>query len=38
VRGYGASVEIDVTAGRPSFRHISLEAIANGLNARREVA
>ena len=38
VRGYGASVEIDVTAGRPSFRHISLEAISNGLNARREVA
>ena len=38
VRGYGANVEIDVTAGRPSFRHISLEAIANGLNARREVA
>jgi len=38
VRGYGASVEIDVIAGRPSFRHISLEAIANGLNARREVA
>lgn len=38
VRGYGASVEIDVTAGRPSFRHISLEAIASGLNARREVA
>jgi len=38
VRGYGASVEIDVTSGRPSFRHISLEAIANGLNARREVA
>ena len=37
VRGYGASVQIDVTAGRPSFRHISLEAIANGLNARRTV-
>ena len=37
VRGYGANVEIDVTAGRPSFRHISLEAIANGLNARRTV-
>ena len=37
-RGYGANVEINVTAGRPSFRHISLEAIASGLNARREVA
>ncbi len=38
VRGYAANVEIDVTAGRPSFRHISLEAIARGLNARREIA
>jgi hypothetical protein len=38
VRGYGANVEINITAGRPSFRHVSLEAIGNGLNARREVA
>ena len=37
-RGYGASVEINVTAGCPSFRHVSLDAIANGLNARTEVA
>ena len=37
-RGYAASVEIDVTAGRPSFRHVSLEAIAGGANARREIA
>jgi hypothetical protein len=37
-RGYGAQVEINVTAGCPSFRHVNLEAIANGLNARTEVA
>ena len=37
-RGYGAQVEINVTAGCPSFRHVNLEAIANGLNARREIA
>ena len=37
-RGYGAQVEINVTAGIPSFRHVNLEAIANGLNARTEVA
>jgi len=37
-RGYGASIEINVLAGRPSFRHLSLEAIGVGANARREVA
>jgi len=37
-RGYGASIEINVTSGRPSFRHLSLEAIGVGANARREVA
>ena len=37
-RGYAANVEIDVTAGRPSFRHVSVEAIAGGANARREIA
>ena len=37
-RGYAANVELDVTAGRPIFRHISLEAIASGLNTRREIA
>ena len=37
-RGYGCQVEINVTAGCPSFRHVNLEAIANGLNARREIA
>ena len=41
-RGYAASVEIDVqasgSAGSPSFRHVSLEAIAGGANARREIA
>ena len=37
-RGYAASVEIDVQSGRPSFRHVSLEAIAGGANARREIA
>ena len=37
-RGYGAEVEINVTAGRPSFRHVSLEAIGVGAAARREIA
>ena len=37
-RGYGAQVEINVTAGCPSFRHVSLDAIADGLNIRAEVA
>ena len=37
-RGYGANIEINVTAGRPSFRHLALEAIGVGANARREVA
>jgi len=37
-RGYAANIEIDVTAGQPKFRHISIEAIANGANARREYA
>ena len=37
-RGYGAEIEINVTAGRPSFRHVSLEAIGVGANARREGA
>ena len=38
VRGYGASVEVDVSAGRPSFRHVSLEAIEGGANNRRDIA
>tara|TARA_Y100001938_G_scaffold146711_1_gene226174 strand:+ start:4064 stop:5692 length:1629 start_codon:yes stop_codon:yes gene_type:complete len=37
-RGYGAQVEINVTAGCPSFRHVSVDAIQNGLNIRTEVA
>ena len=37
-RGYSGSVELDVTVGRPSFRHVQLEAEGQGLNARREVA
>ena len=41
-RGYAANIELDVqasgSAGSPSFRHISLEAIAGGANARREIA
>jgi hypothetical protein len=37
-RGYGANIEINVTAGTPSFRHLSLEAIGVGANARREIA
>jgi hypothetical protein len=37
-RGYSGNIEIDVTAGRPSFRHVQVEAEGQGLNARREVA
>ena len=37
-RGYSANVELDITAGRPSFRHVQVEAEGQGLNARREVA
>ena len=37
-RGYGANIEINVTSGTPSFRHLSLEAIGVGANARREIA
>ena len=38
IRGYGANVEITITAGRPSFRHVSLQAIADGLNIRTDIA
>lgn len=37
-RGYSGNIELDVTVGRPSFRHVQLEAEGQGLNARREVA
>ena len=37
-RGYSANIELDVTVGRPEFRHVQLEAVGQGLNARREVA
>ena len=37
-RGYSANIELDVTVGRPKFRHVQLEAVGQGLNARREVA
>ena len=37
-RGYSGSIELDVIAGRPEFRHVQLEAEGQGLNARREVA
>jgi hypothetical protein len=37
-RGYSGSIELDVIAGRPEFRHVQLEAVGQGLNARREVA
>lgn len=41
-RGYAANVEIDATpnsssAGTLKFRHVSLEAVASGGNARREM-
>ena len=37
-RGYSGNIELDVTVGRPSFRHVQVEAEGQGLNARREVA
>ena len=37
IRGIGANVEINVTAGRPKFRHVSLQAVAHGLNIRTDV-
>jgi hypothetical protein len=36
-RGYAANVLIEISSGRPKFRHVSLDAIANGANARRDV-
>ena len=36
-RGYAAQVELNVTSGRPKFRHVSVEGTQSGLNARREV-
>ena len=38
VRGYGASVEVNVQSGSPSFRHVSLQAIEGGANNRRNIA
>ena len=35
VRGYAANVELEVQSGRPSFRHIAIEASEGGANARR---
>ena len=36
-RGYAANVLIEISSGRPKFRHVSLDAIANGANARRDI-
>jgi len=35
-RGYSAKVEINVSAGRPSFRHVVLEGSSLVLGARSE--
>ena len=35
-RGYSAKVEINVTAGRPTFRHIVLEGTGLVMGARSE--
>lgn len=35
VRGYACNVEVEVTEGRPSFRHVAVEANEGGANARR---
>jgi hypothetical protein len=37
-RGYSCAVTVDVTAGSPAFRHLSVDATGNTLNAQREVA
>ena len=37
-RGYSCNIEITSSAGSPSFRHLSVDATDNSLNARREVA
>lgn len=37
-RGFAASVEVNITAGRPSFRHVAVEGTKMGINSRREVA
>ena len=35
-RGYSANVEINVTAGRPTFKHVVLEGSSLVLGARAE--
>ena len=34
-RGYAANVEVQVTSGKPSIRHVAVEATEGGANARR---
>jgi hypothetical protein len=37
-RGYSAHVEVNVTAGSPSFRHVAIQATGQALSQRRTVA
>jgi hypothetical protein len=37
-RGYSANVEVNVTAGSPSFRHVAIQATGQALSQRRTVA
>ena len=37
-RGFSSNVEINTTAGSPEFRHVAIQATANALSSRREVA
>ena len=37
-RAYSLNLEINVTAGRPTFRHIAVEASGEGMRTRKEVA
>ena len=37
-RAYSLNLEINVTVGRPTFRHIAVEASGEGMRARMEVA
>tara|TARA_Y100000593_G_scaffold53254_1_gene99802 strand:+ start:12992 stop:14920 length:1929 start_codon:yes stop_codon:yes gene_type:complete len=37
-RGHSANVEVNVTAGSPSFRHVAIQATGQALSQRRTVA
>ncbi|ANS05253.1 hypothetical protein [uncultured Mediterranean phage] len=37
-RGFSCNVEVTISAGSPTFRHVSIDATEGALSARREVA